>query len=171
MNPIVFFDLSVQGLYEYLGRVKFELFAEELPITTENFRQFCTGEYRENGIPIGYKGSTVHRVIRGFMIQGGDFVRRNGTGSTTIYGRSHFPDEGFTYDHKKYYLSMANTGPNTNGCQFFICCRDLPHLDGKHVVFGKVVEGFDIIHTIESVETDAQESPKSQVLITNCGEM
>lgn len=72
---------------------------------------------------------------------------------------------------KKYYISMANTGPNTNGCQFFICCRDLPHLDGKHVVFGKVVEGFDIIDTIELVETDSQDLPKSLVLITNCGEM
>ncbi|KAK6459582.1 uncharacterized protein RJT20DRAFT_17154 [Scheffersomyces xylosifermentans] len=168
-NPIVFLDISIGD--KSLPRVYIELFAKELPKTTENFRQFCTGEYRENGRPIGYKNSPFHRVIKGFMIQGGDFVKGNGLGSKTVFGKSSFPDESFTYDHKKYSISMANSGPNTNGCQFFICCADVTHLDGKHVVFGKVIEGFETIDAIEKVSVDRDDKPTEQVLITNCGEM
>ncbi|KAK6204748.1 cyclophilin type peptidyl-prolyl cis-trans isomerase, partial [Scheffersomyces amazonensis] len=152
-------------------RVKIELFADELPQTTENFRQFCTGEYTEHGRPIGYKNSIFHRIIRGFMIQGGDFVKGNGLGSKTIYGSTSFPDEGFPHDNRKYSVSMANSGPNSNGCQFFICCADAPHLDGKHVVFGKVIEGFETVDKIESTPVDSNDKPRSTVVIYECGQM
>ncbi|EGV63018.1 cyclophilin type peptidyl-prolyl cis-trans isomerase [Yamadazyma tenuis] len=166
-DPVVFLDI-LQG-NEPLGRVKIELF-KELPRTTENFRQFCTGEYREAGRPTGYKGSKFHRVIPHFMIQGGDFVKFNGTGTKTIYGTDLFDDESFKFDHHKYSVSMANSGPNSNGCQFFICCKRLEHLDGKHVVFGKVVEGFEIVDRIEASGT-AKGTPRDEIVISNCGEM
>ncbi|KAG2736046.1 hypothetical protein G9P44_000136 [Scheffersomyces stipitis] len=168
-NPVVFFDINIDD--QPLGRVKIELYADQLPRTSENFRQFCTGEYRELGVPIGYKGCGFHRVIKGFMIQGGDFVRGNGLGTKTIYGKESFADEAFTYDHKKYSVSMANSGPNSNGCQFFICCKDTPHLDGKHVVFGQVIEGFEIVDKIENINVDANDKPKQNVVIAECGEM
>lgn len=139
--------------------------------TCENFRQFCTGEYREHGQPIGYKGSTFHRVIKDFMVQGGDFVKANGTGSKTIYGTNSFADEAFPHNHLKYSVSMANSGPNTNGCQFFVCTSDTPHLDGKHVVFGKVVEGFDVVDSMNKVSVSRHDVPKDTVKIVECGEM
>lgn len=139
--------------------------------TTENFRQFCTGEYRVHGRPIGYKGSTFHRIIKDFMIQGGDFLKGNGTGSTTIFGSLSFQDEAFPYNHEKYSVSMANSGPNTNGCQFFICTEPAPHLDGKHVVFGKVVEGFDVVDALNKVELSHGDKPADPVTVTECGEM
>lgn len=152
--------------------MKIELFADKLPKTAENFRQFCTGEYRENGTPVGYKNTRFHRVIKGFMIQGGDFVRGNGNGSQTIYGSTKFNDEGFFYPHTPMSVSMANSGPNTNGCQFFICCGKLDHLNGKHVVFGKVIEGQDIVKQIEHAPTNRNDEPTPhQIMITNCGEM
>lgn len=165
------------------GRVKIELFADQLPKyvyvfasistnirTTENFRQFCTGEYRPSGRPVGYKGSVFHRVVKDFMIQGGDFVKGNGQGSQTIFGSQKFDDEAFPFNHDKYSVSMANSGPNTNGCQFFICTARTPHLDGKHVVFGKVVEGFDVVDAVNAVKT-AGDRPSADVRITECGEM
>ncbi|ODV79236.1 uncharacterized protein CANTADRAFT_6394 [Suhomyces tanzawaensis NRRL Y-17324] len=167
-NRIVFLDVSNGS--DLSGRIKIELF-EGLPRTTENFRQFCTGEYRENRRPVGYKNAPFHRIIKGFMIQGGDFVRGNGSGSTSIHGRQYFDDEGFTYDHKKYTVSMANSGPNTNGCQFFVCCRDVPELDGRHVVFGRVVEGFDIVDRIEAAAVDKEDRPRQEIKIVDCGEM
>ncbi|XP_060787520.1 peptidyl-prolyl cis-trans isomerase H isoform X1 [Neoarius graeffei] len=132
-NPIVFFDVTIGG--QDVGRMKVELFADVVPKTAENFRQFCTGEFRKDGVPIGYKGCTFHRVIKDFMIQGGDFVNGDGTGICSIY-RGPFADENFKLKHSAPgLLSMANSGPGTNGCQFFITCTKCDWLDGKHVVF------------------------------------
>ncbi|KAK9461225.1 cyclophilin-like domain-containing protein [Lipomyces oligophaga] len=169
-NPIVFFDVSLGK--QPIGRIKIQLFADRVPRTAENFRQLCTGEYKVNGVPRGYKGSRFHRVIKDFMVQGGDFLRNNGTGSMCIYGTDTFTDENFLFKHEQFSVSMANSGPNTNGCQFFIACTALPHLDGKHVVFGKVVEGFDIVRKIELVPTDENDRPSPvDVVIAECGEM
>lgn len=162
--------MMTNGLGTSLGRIEIELYSD-LPKTSENFRQFCTGEVKEYGKPIGYKGSKFHRVVKGFMVQGGDFIKNNGTGRKTIYGSNTFNDEKFKYDHIKYNVSMANSGPNSNGCQFFICCKNLPHLDGKHVVFGKVILGFDVVDYIEQVRVDGRSSPKEDVIIAECGEM
>jgi len=168
-NPIVFFDISVGG--HGIGRIKIELFADVVPKTAENFRQFCTGECRKGGIPIGYKNCGFHRVIKDFMIQGGDFVKGDGTGAMSIYGE-RFPDENFHYKHSgPGLLSMANSGPNTNACQFFITCAAADWLDGKHVVFGRVVEGMRVVRMIENVAVGAASKPKLPCVITECGEM
>ncbi|KAF1981435.1 hypothetical protein K402DRAFT_364726 [Aulographum hederae CBS 113979] len=156
---------------EPLGRVKMELFADVVPRTAENFRQFCTGETKNPlGIPQGYKGCKFHRVIPGFMIQGGDFLKGNGTGSLSIYG-SAFADENFQLSHDEpFLLSMANSGPNSNGCQFFITVAPTAHLNNKHVVFGKVVDGFQVVKMIENTRV-ANEKPIQDVVISECGEM
>lgn len=168
-NPIVFFDITI-GTTE-VGRIKFELFADAVPRTAENFRQFCTGEYRKDGVPIGYKGSTFHRVIKDFMVQGGDFVNGDGTGVMSIFG-SIFADENFTVKHiGPGMLSMANSGKDTNGCQFFITCAKCDFLDGKHVVFGRVTEGLLVLRKIENVPTGPNNKPKLPVVISQCGEM
>jgi peptidyl-prolyl isomerase H (cyclophilin H) len=150
--------------------VEIELFSQDLPRTSENFRQFCTGEFRQQQQPqpIGYKNCTFHRVIKDFMIQGGDFVSGNGVGTQSIYGRC-FDDESFKYDHHKYYVSMANSGPNSNGCQFFILLKDTLHLDGKHVVFGKVIDGFETVDAIGRIPVK-QDKPTTSVTIVDCGE-
>eukprot|EP01130_Rhizamoeba_saxonica_P014974 TRINITY_DN6624_c1_g1_i1.p1 TRINITY_DN6624_c1_g1~~TRINITY_DN6624_c1_g1_i1.p1 ORF type:complete len:244 (+),score=58.12 TRINITY_DN6624_c1_g1_i1:50-733(+) len=168
-NPVVFFDISVGG--QELGRIKMELFADDVPRTAENFRQFCTGEFRKGGKPIGYKGCSFHRVIKDFMIQGGDFLNGDGTGTLSIYGES-FQDENFKYKHDgPGKLSMANSGPNTNGCQFFITCDTCDFLDDGHVVFGQVIEGLRIVKMIENVEVVGQNhQPKTPVVISQCGQ-
>ncbi|ETN36829.1 uncharacterized protein HMPREF1541_07816 [Cyphellophora europaea CBS 101466] len=178
-DPIVFLDLTLGG--EPLGRIKIHLFASTLPRTAENFRQFCTGEYRgTTGLPQGYKGSKFHRVIKGFMIQGGDFLNADGTGSTSIYHGASFADEGFTYRHTvPGLLSMANSGKDTNGCQFFITCTKTEHLDGKHVVFGQVadMESMDVVKKVEHVRTAGAggrgqgDRPVQDVRVVECGEM
>nr|AIS39018.1 cyclophilin H [Sinohyriopsis schlegelii] len=168
-NPIVFFDISI-GQVE-VGRIKFELFADVVPKTAENFRQFCTGEYKKDGLPIGYKGTSFHRVIKDFMVQGGDFVNHDGTGLMSTYG-GPFADENFKLKHSlPGMLSMANSGKDTNGCQFFITCAKCDFLDGKHVVFGKVIDGLLVLRKIENCPTGPNNKPKIPVVISQCGEM
>ncbi|KAJ5166547.1 Peptidyl-prolyl cis-trans isomerase H [Penicillium canariense] len=197
-NPVVFFDIALAG--EALGRVKMELFAHATPKTAENFRQFCTGESKNSkGQPQGYKGSKFHRVIKDFMIQGGDFVNGDGSGSCTIYGTPKFADESFALPHDRPgLLSMAapqsrtlsffsfvlfvcysecptkllnqNSGPNTNGCQFFITTTATPFLNNKHVVFGQVIDGMDVVRMIEHTRT-TRDKPNQDVTIVQCGEM
>ncbi|KAI3333977.1 putative U-snRNP-associated cyclophilin [Ustulina deusta] len=172
-NPLVFFDITLGG--EPLGRITFELFKDTVPRTAENFRQFCTGESKNNrGQPQGYKGSKFHRIIGQFMCQGGDFLNGDGTGSTCIYGTKAFADENLTLKHTQGgLLSMANSGPNTNGSQFFITTVSTPHLDGKHVVFGKVVDGMEVVEKMERTRTGrrGRDVPDMDVIIAQCGEM
>jgi len=151
--------------------MKMELFSDVVPKTAENFRQLCTGEHRVNSRPQGFKNATFHRVVRDFMVQGGDFISGDGTGSFSIYGEK-FQDENFEIKHTAPgLLSMANSGPNTNGCQFFITTAVCDFLDGKHVVFGKVIDGLLTLRKIENVPTGPNNRPKLVVKITECGEM
>ncbi|GAB1288845.1 Peptidyl-prolyl cis-trans isomerase H [Apodemus speciosus] len=212
VNPVVFFDVSIGG--QEVGRMKIELFADVVPKTAENFRQFCTGEFRKDGVPIGYKGSTFHRVIKDFMIQGGDFVNGDGTGVASIY-RGPFADENFKLRHsapgllsmktqvwfpaprqaanscyRGSCMNVANSGPSTNGCQFFITCSKCDWLDGKHVVFGKIIDGLLVMRKIEWTRSyiilildfsmgderfyealGPNNKPKLPVVISQCGEM
>jgi len=151
-----------------------ELFADVTPRTAENFRQFCTGETKNpQGRPQGYKGCKFHRVIKDFMIQGGDFLNGDGTGSTSIYGTKSFADENFQLKHDQPgLLSMANSGPNTNGCQFFVTTVPTPFLNNKHVVFGKVIDGLDVVQKVENTRTTKPgDKPVQDVVIAQCGEM
>ncbi|CAD5114840.1 DgyrCDS3876 [Dimorphilus gyrociliatus] len=168
-NPIVFLDISVGNTN--IGRIKFELFANVVPKTAENFRQLCTGEYKRDGVPQGYKNCQFHRVIKDFMVQGGDYINHDGTGVASIYSGA-FSDENFMLKHSgPGILSMANSGPDTNGCQFFITCTQCEFLDGKHVVFGRVIEGLLVLRKIENVPTGPNNKPKIPIIISECGEM
>ncbi|KAK3193673.1 hypothetical protein Dsin_024983 [Dipteronia sinensis] len=170
-NPLVFLDVSIDG--DPVEKIVIELFADVVPKTAENFRMLCTGEKgigKSTGKPLHYKGSMFHRIIKGFMAQGGDFSKGNGTGGESIYG-GKFADENFKLGHDgPGILSMANSGPNTNGSQFFIIFKRQPHLDGKHVVFGKVVKGLDIVKKIEQVGTMDGKAAQP-VKVVDCGEV
>ena len=170
-----YFDMEVGG--EAAGRIEFELYNDAVPRTAENFRALCTGEKGAaavSGKPLHYKGSAFHRCIKGFMLQGGDFTNGNGTGGESIYGEK-FEDEGFEgkagLHDVKYLLSMANAGPNTNGSQFFITTSTPAHLNGKHVVFGCVVAGQDVVDKIEALPTSSGDKPEQEVVVADCGEI
>jgi len=169
-NPKVFLDIQIGG--ERAGRVVFELAADVVPKTAENFRALCTGErgMGKKGKRLHFKGSSFHRIIPGFMCQGGDFTNGNGTGGESIYG-GEFKDENFQLKHNKPgLLSMANAGPGTNGSQFFVTTAQTPFLNGKHVVFGSVVEGMDVVRKMERTGTSGG-NPKQKVIIVDCGEL
>ncbi|KAL8833389.1 MAG: hypothetical protein Q9170_004299 [Blastenia crenularia] len=177
----VYFDIEIGNKKE--GRITFELhnrgnlvilYSIDLvvPKTADNFRALCTGEKGtgKSGKPLSYKGSIFHRVIKGFMIQGGDFTAGNGTGGESIYGEK-FEDENFKLKHEKpLLLSMANAGPGTNGSQFFVTTVPTPHLDGKHVVFGEVLDGKGIVRKVENLKTQA-DKPIQDVKIVDCGQL
>ena len=170
-NPICFFDVQI-GTTD-VGRISFELFADVTPQTAENFRQFCTGECKKDGVPQGYKGSKFHRVVKDFMVQGGDFISGDGTGLTSIYNGLKFPDENFQVKHDvPGLLSMANANSkDTNGCQFFITCAKCDFLDGQHVVFGRVVDGMLVLRKMENVPVGPNDRPRIPITIMNSGEL
>ena len=162
-NPKVFFDVTMDG--EAAGRIVMQLRKDIVPKTADNFRQLCTGEPG-----YGYKGCPFHRVIPGFMCQGGDITRGNGTGGLSIYG-PQFDDENFRLKHAGAgTLSMANAGPGTNSSQFFVCTGPTSFLDGKHVVFGKVTKGLDVVKAIERVGSKEGKTART-VLINDCGQI
>jgi len=165
----VFVDIAIGG--QAAGRIVIDLFADT-PKTSENFRALCTGEKGTgaSGKPLHFKGCGFHRIIPGFMAQGGDFTRGNGTGGESIYGEK-FADENFIHKHTgKGILSMANAGPGTNGSQFFLCFEAFPHLDGKHVVFGKVSSGAEVLDAMESVGSQTGRT-SVPVVIADCGQL
>merc|ERR1711998_362140 len=166
----VYFDVEIDGKPE--GRIVFGLFGDVVPKTAENFRALCTGEKGtgKSGKPLTYKGSSFHRIIDGFMAQGGDFTAGNGTGGESIYGEK-FADENFTLKPSKpHLLSMANAGPDTNGSQFFITFAVTGWLDGRHVVFGEVLEGADLVTALEKIGSGSG-TPKKPAKIVDSGEL
>jgi len=165
-----YFDVSIAGRPE--GRIVIGLFGNVTPKTVKNFETLCLGTEQIGKLRLSYKDSTFHRIIPNFMIQGGDFVRGDGTGGRSIYGTEidgRFPDENFQLKHVgPGVLSMANAGSNTNGSQFFITTKRTPHLDGRHVVFGTVIDGWDVVKKIEDCGSSSGR-PSTRVVITSCG--
>ena len=166
----VFFDITIDG--EAVGRIVFGLFGDVVPKTAKNFGDLTTGEagMGNSGKPLHFKGSHFHRIIPGFMAQGGDFTNANGTGGESIYG-AKFADENFDLQHyRPYLLSMANAGPNTNGSQFFITFKETSWLNGRHTVFGEVLEGVDVVKQLESIGSGSGSTSKKAV-IADCGKL
>ncbi|MEV0375395.1 peptidylprolyl isomerase [Streptomyces sp. NPDC050636] len=161
MSTNIFFDITIDG--DAAGRIVFKLYDDVVPKTAQNFRELATGQHG-----FGYEGSGFHRVIPDFMLQGGDFTRGDGTGGKSIYGEK-FADENFKLKHDKpFLLSMANSGKNSNGSQFFITTVLTPWLDGKHVVFGEVVEGQDLVTKIESLGSHSG-ATRAKIVIATSG--
>ncbi|KFB41013.1 AGAP009991-PA-like protein [Anopheles sinensis] len=161
----VYMDVSIDG--EKIGTIIIGLFGEEAPRTVANFRQLCTASV--DGF--SYRGSRFHRVIPKFMIQGGDVVSGNGHGAISMYGQ-YFDDENLKINHTSSgFIAMANRGPNTNGCQFYITTMPAPWLDGKHTIFGKVMDGHGVVHKVEQVRTDTDDYPVKSVIIDDCGDV
>ncbi|KAK7604320.1 hypothetical protein V9T40_004593 [Parthenolecanium corni] len=167
-----FLDIEIAEMS--VGRIVLELYSDICPITCENFRSLCTGEKglgKMTKKPLHYKGTIFHRVVKDFMIQGGDFSAGNGTGGESVYGGT-FDDENFSMKHDKpFVLSMANRGKNTNGSQFFITTQPMPHLDGVHVVFGRVIDGEEVVRNIESIPVNEMSRPIQDVKLVNCGQL
>jgi len=160
----VFLDIEIAG--KSIGRIVIGLFGDDTPVTSQNFYELCT-----HSKGFGYKGSKFHRVITDFMCQGGDMTNGDGTGGKSIYGEN-FPDENFKLGHYgPGWVSMANAGPDTNSSQFFITFVETPFLDGRHTVFGKVIEGHEFLNKIEDVETNNRDCPKMDVVIRDCGSL
>eukprot|EP00250_Pteridium_aquilinum_P001221 c11428_g1_i1 orf=170-835(+) len=167
----VFFDIEIDK--QRWGRIVIGLFGKAAPKTAENFRALCTGEKGKglSGKPLHYKGTIFHRIIPGFMIQGGDITQANGKGGESIFG-STFPDENFKLKHSSAgVVSMANSGPDSNGSQFFITTVKASWLDGKHVVFGKVISGMDVVFAIEGGAGTYSGKPRKKVRIVDSGEI
>ena len=174
VKPINFEDINSQPYFDinigdiYIGKIVFQLFDEDVPKTCKNFRYLCSTGILNKNKP-SYQDTIFHRVIKDFMVQGGDITRGDGTGGYSIYGEQ-FDDENFNLTHNQPgMLSMANSGPNTNNSQFFITLKKTPWLDNKHVVFGIIISGFDIIKKIEDYETDEKDKPLQNIVITKCG--
>ncbi|XP_031705797.1 NK-tumor recognition protein isoform X1 [Anarrhichthys ocellatus] len=171
-RPQCYFDVELNR--EPVGRIVFQLFSDVCPKTSKNFLCLCTGERgagKITGKKLCYKGSTFHRVVKNFMVQGGDFTEGNGRGGESIYG-GYFEDENFILKHDRaFLLSMANRGKDTNGSQFFITTKTAPHLDGVHVVFGLIISGFEVIKKVEGLKTDSASRPYADVRVMDCGQL
>lgn len=180
-NPVVFLDISIRALdrkstIEHEGRITIELFAHRVPRTAENFRCFCTGEVHDpkHGKPVGYKDVLFHRIIKGFCVQGGDFVKFDGTGCYSIFGGERFADEDLEQTHFAGAISMANAGvPDSNGCQFFVTtAKEAPFFDSKHVIVGQVVDGMETVGKIEEVPVVGRDyKPLRKVIVEECGQL
>jgi len=169
-NPIVFFDITVEG--DAMGRVSIELFRDTVPMTSENFRSLCTGERGRSECPLFYKGIPFHRIIPGFVLQGGDILSKDGRSNVSVFGYP-FPDESFdgkAGNHLVGTVGMAHSGSNRNGSQFFFNLARNEHLNRKYVVVGQVVDGWEIVNAVTSSSGSRCGTPVSRAWISDCGQ-